>query len=221
MRRCSDCGIDIVGSWHRCPLCRQPVQVTEGTSAIDPYPRAPLRFDRRQLRRALIGLSVLAVAASFGAQLLVPDLLAPIRTIWLAVATLWLVMLATAYRRRNVGSLAAWLVLALSLVAVAWDLVTGVNGWATTWAIPAICTFANIALAIAVRIVRLAPVEYLAKTVLVLVFGLVPGLFVVLGWVSVAAPSLVCVGFSVLLLIAMVVFRRSALTTALHRRLQL
>lgn len=220
MSRCLVCHVDVVGTWRRCPLCRQALEVTPAAST-DPYPRAPLRFDRRQLRRALIVLSVIAVAASFGAQLLVPQLLAPIRTIWLALATLWLVVLATAYRRRNVGSLVAWLVLALSLVAVAWDSVTGVNGWATTWAIPAICTFANIALAVAVRIVRLAPSEYLAKAVLVLVFGLVPGVFVILGWVTVVLPALVCVGFSVLLLATMVIFRRAALATALYRRLQL
>lgn len=220
MSRCVACHVDVVGTWRRCPLCHQALEATPATS-MDPYPRAPLRFDRRQLRRALIVLSVIAVAASFGAQLLVPQLLAPIRTIWLALATLWLVVLATAYRRRNVGSLVAWLVLALSLVAVAWDSVTGVNGWATTWAIPAICTFANIALAVAVRIVRLAPSEYLAKAVLVLVFGLVPGVFVIFGWVTVVLPALVCVGLSVLLLATMVIFRRAPLATALYRRLQL
>lgn len=50
--------------------------------------------------------------------------------------------------------------------------------WATTWAIPSICTFANLALVIVVRVVRMSPSEHIAKAALVMLFGLVPGLFV-------------------------------------------
>nr|WP_255622135.1 DUF6320 domain-containing protein [Tessaracoccus sp. OS52] len=183
------------------------------------YPAPPLRFDRRQVRRVLVALSVVAVVLSFAAQLLVPNLMAPVRTVWLSVATLWLVVLAAAYRRRNVGSLVIWLVVLLSAAAAAWAQVSGGGSWATTWAIPAICTFANVALGIVVWVVRLEPLEHLGKALLVLVFGLVPGLFVALGWVTTVLPSVVCVGFSLVLLSLMVGLKRRELGEALHRRL--
>lgn len=227
-RVCSACGAVIRGYWPECPLCRVPLPgaAPEGEPEAPPegepeaYPAAPLRYNRRQLRNLLAALSVLAVVVSFAAQLLVPDLMAPVRTVWLSIATLWLVVLAAAHRRHNVGSLVVWLVVLLSLAAVAWDLVTGGISWATTWAIPAICTAANVALGIVIWIVRMERGEHIVKAALVLLFGLVPGLFVVFGWVTVALPSLVCLGLSALLLAAMGVFRFRELGESLHRRLQ-
>lgn len=206
-----------------CPLCRTSLEPGPWGRAVpeEAYPAAPLRFDRHQLWAVLVALSVLAVIVSFGAQALVPQLMAPVRTVWLSLAALWLVVLVAAHRRHHVSSLVVWLVLLLSLVAVAWDLVTGWSQWATTWAIPAICTFANLALGIVVRIVRMEPTEHITKAALVMLFGLLPGAFVLLGWVTSLTPSLVCVGLSTLLLALMVVFRRRQLGDALHRRLQL
>jgi hypothetical protein len=224
-RHCAACAAEVVGHWRTCPLCHTAL-APEGSGQTgageEPYPAAPLRFNRRQLRNLLIFLSVLAVMISFGAQLLIPNLMAPVRTVWLSVATLWLVVLAAAHRRRNVGSLVVWLVLLLSLAAAAWDLVTGGGvSWATTWAIPAICTFANLALGIVIWVVRLEPGEHIVKTALVLLFGLVPGLFVIFGWVTVALPALVCVAFSLSLIAVMTVLRRRELGDSLHRRLQI
>lgn len=219
MRRCDSCGAQVEGRWQDCPLCRVPLPPSEHEEP-EPYPSVPLRFDRRQVWAVLVPLSVLAVIASFAAQAVVPQLVAPVRTVWLSVATLWLVVLVAMHRGRHASSLVLWLVVLLSGAAVAWDVVTGWDRWATTWAIPAICTFANLALAVVVRLVRLEPGEHIAKAALVGVFGLVPAVFVAVGWVTWAVPSLACVGLSALLLAAMGVFRRRQLGTALHRRLQ-
>lgn len=218
--RCGACGCEVLGGWLECPLCRAPLEREEDRGdAPETYPAPQLRFDRRQLRRVLLVLSALAVAASFGAQLVVPDLMAPVRTVWLSVATLWLVVLAVAHRRRHFAGLVLWLVVLLSGAALAWELVTEGPRWAVTWAVPAICTSANLALGVAGWVVRLDPLEHISKGVLVTLLGLVPGVFVLLGWVSVITPSLVCVGISAGMLAAILVLRRHVLWEALHRRL--
>ncbi|WP_093253063.1 DUF6320 domain-containing protein [Tessaracoccus oleiagri] len=193
----------------------------EATGTPEVFPPVPLRFDRRQLWAAVVALSVLVVVASFAAQSLVPDLVAPVRTVWLSVAVVWLVVVAAVQRRRNVGSLVGWLVVLLSLAAVAWNAIDGPAYWATTWVIPAICTTANLALGVVVWIIRQDPTEHLAKAVLVALFGLAPGLFVLFGWVVTPVPALVCVGFSVLVLVLMVAIRPRQLGAALHRRLHI
>lgn len=223
MSHCRSCDAEIEGRWRVCPLCGLSLGSARLAAVLEEaYPAAPLRFDRHQLWAVLVTLSVVAVIASFAAQALVPHLMAPVRTIWLSLATLWLVVLVAAHRhhRHHVSSLVVWQVLLLSLLAVAWDLVTGWTLWSTTWAIPAICTFANLALGIVVRVVRMEAAEHIAKAALVMLFGLVPGAFVLLGWVTALTPSLVCVGLSALLLGVMALFRRRQLTEALHRRLQ-
>lgn len=219
--RCASCGGGIEGAWQTCPLCRVPLERAPGEdAAAEVYAPVPLRYDRRRLWAVFVPLSVAAVVASFAAQAVVPDLWAPVRTVWLSLATAWLVVLVSIHRRHNVGGLVVWLVVLLSLSAVLWEQATGRSSWATTWAIPGICTFANLALVVMALMVRHEPGEHIAKAALVMVLGLVPGLFVLLGWVSVATPALVCVGFSLLLLAVLAVFRRGELRDALQRRFQ-
>ena len=122
------------------------------------------RLADRIARPLVPGVMILAVLVGVLGSLLSGD-----PELWITRA---LVVLVAAYRRHNVGSLVLWLVVLLSLAAVAWDLVTGWSMWATTWAIPSICTFANLALVIVVRVVRMEPSEHIAKAALVMLFGL-------------------------------------------------
>lgn len=218
MTRCPDCEADVEGLWQRCPLCRAPL-AGDPEERHEAYPAAPLRYSRRQLGRTLLLLSVLAIVSSFAVQALFPNLMAPVRTVWLSVAVLWLVAIAVVQRRRNVGGLVAWLLVLLSLAAWVWNQFDGPAQWATTWAIPAICLAANVTLAVVVWIIRLNASEHLAKAVLVGLIGMVPGLFVIFGWVTTALPSLICVGLSALLIILMFAIRPRQLTSALLRRL--
>lgn len=221
MSHCADCSAWVEGRWARCPLCRAPLEPGERSSASEVYPAAPLRFRRSQLRRTLIIVSLVLVALSFATQLLIPNLIAPVRTLWLSIATLWMVALAVVQRRRNVGALVAWLIVLLSLAALVWNQFEGPQLWATTWAIPAICAAANVTLAIVVWLVSLDASEHLAKATMVLLIGLVPGLFVVFGWVVTPWPSLASVASSVVLLALMISLRPRQLLSALQRRLHI
>lgn len=218
MSRCPSCEASVLGGWEACPLCREPL-VGRPDYGHEVYPTSPLLFNRKQLRRVLFWLSLLLVAASFGVQLLFPNLLAPVRTVWLSVATVWLVAIAVVQRRRNVGGLVAWLVVALSLTALIWNQFYGPALWATTWAIPAVCTAANLTLAVVVWILGVDASNHLAKAVLVGGIGLVPGLFVLFGWVVTPVPALVCAGLSLLLLVLMFALRPRLTGEALVRRL--
>ena len=219
MSRCPDCRADVEGRWSGCPLCRAPLEPGGDVVASEAFPAPPLRFNRNQLRRVLLILSVLLIIGSFGSQLLIPNLMAPIRTVWLSIATVWLVAVAVVQRRRNVGGLVIWLLVSLSLAVFIWNQFVGPEQWATTWAIPAICTAANLALGVVVWIIRLDPGNHLAKAVLVVGIGMVPGLFVIFGWVTNILPALICVGLSLVLLVLMVAIRPRQLGTALSRRL--
>lgn len=221
MKRCPACVADVAGTWHRCPLCATTLESDGGEVAPEALAAPPLRFNRTQLRRVLLLLSLLLIAGSFGAQALIPQLMAPVRTVWLSLAVLWLVAIAVVQRRRNVGGLVGWLLVLLSLAAFVWNQYDGPPFWATTWAIPAICTAANIALGVVVWIVRLDASEHLAKAVMVVLIGMVPGLFVIFGWVVNPVPSLACVGLSLVLLTLMLIFRPRQVGAALLRRLHL
>lgn len=221
--RCPACAAEVVGGWRQCPLCRVPLEQSgeDPGGVMEVHPAPPLRFNRTHLRTVVIIISLAMIVASFAAQLLVPDLMAPVRTVWLSVAVLWLVALAVVQRRRNPGALVGWLVVSLSSAAIVWNLFQGPGLWATTWAVPAICTAANLTVGVMVWFIHMDTSELLVHAVIVLAVGLVPGLFVLLGWVTVVFPALACVGISLALLAVLLLFRRRQLGSALHRRLQL
>lgn len=148
MRRCSSCGGEVAGEWSACPLCRVNLDPADAAAlaGAEVFPAPLLRFDRRQVWAAVLALSVLVLIFSFAAPALVPGLAPPVRTVWLSIAVVWLVVIAAVQRRRNVGSLVGWLVVLLSVAAVVWNQYDGPDFWATTWVIPAICTAANLAL---------------------------------------------------------------------------
>lgn len=223
MRRCSSCGGEVAGEWSACPLCRVNLDPADAAAlaGAEVFPAPLLRFDRRQVWAAVLALSVLVLIFSFAAPALVPGLAPPVRTAWLSIAVVWLVVIAAVQRRRNVGSLVGWLVVLLSVAAVVWNQYDGPDFWATTWLIPAICTAANLALGVIVWIIRLDPQEHLAKALLVGLIGLVPGLFVIFGWVTTPLPALICVGFSVLVVSLILIIRPRQLGSALRRRLHL
>lgn len=235
MKRCPACSVDLLGEWARCPLCRGPLadaspglagsgsagsgSAGADAAASDPYPTIPLRFDRRQLLRILTLVSLLAIAGSLLAQVVFPGRLEGLRLVWFGLISMWLVVLIVVRKRRNVAKGIAYLVVLGSLVLAYADFLSGWGAWSTTYAIPAVCTFAVIALLIAVRLVRLEPREYRVYSWLTLLFGLVPGLFIAFGWVTDLLPSLGSVLLSAAGLLLTLAFRGSEVRAELGKRL--
>ncbi|MGO2048234.1 MAG: DUF6320 domain-containing protein, partial [Brachybacterium tyrofermentans] len=110
MSLCPSCLVDIEGEWTRCPLCGAAVV---GERTPSPLPDVPLRFSRRRLLRALVLASLGVVLASFAVQLLItPGVpgLGVLRSIWLAIAALWMVALMAVHKRRNIAKSTVYLV---------------------------------------------------------------------------------------------------------------
>lgn len=192
MMRCPSCHVRIEGSWSRCPLC--------GTAAIgsavpSPLPDVPLRYSRRRLLRALAMTSLGLILLSFAAQLLFrPDLAAfgAGRSVWMGIATMWLVVLMATSTRGDVGKGTVALVVVAGLVCAYWDYLTGWHRWSVTFAVPIMCACAILALLITVRIMRIAVGDHILYSAMTVLLGLVPLVFWALGWVWTPIPSAIC-----------------------------
>lgn len=213
MIRCAACAVDIEGDWARCPLCGGEVT---GTPVPAPMPTVPLVYSRRRLVRLLLLLSLLLIVASFGVQLVFGQEAAGIgglRSVWLGVCTLWLLTLAAVRERRNIARGTLVVVVLVGLVCAYWDYLTGWHGWSLSFTVPLVSTAAIIAVLVAVHLLRVEVGEHILYSGLIVLLGLVPMVFLALGWVEVALPSAIC---GVLSVVALVHLQLSAGASGRH-----
>jgi hypothetical protein len=192
VRRCTECAVDIEGSWTRCPLCTVPVA---GEAIASPLPAVPLEFSRRRVLRVLFLTSIAVILGSFVAQLLFSRGFAGIgvlRSVWLGVITMWLVVVMAVRKRRNVAKGTVYLVVLVGLVCVYWDYLTGWRAWSLTYAVPIVCACSIVALLITVRVMRMEVGEHIVYSGLTLLLGLAPISFLAFGWVTNPLPSSIC-----------------------------
>ncbi|WP_313821786.1 DUF6320 domain-containing protein [Citricoccus sp.] len=221
MRRCTGCAVDIEGDWARCPLCSAP---TTGEAAPSPLPAVPLEFSRRRVLRALFLTSIAVILASFTAQLLFSrdlDGIGVLRSVWLGVSAMWLVVLMAVRKRRNVAKGTVYLVVLVVLVCVYWDYLTGWRGWSLTYAAPILCASSIIALLITVRVMRIEVGEHILYSGLTVLLGLAPIGFLAFGWVTDRLPSAICGILSVVALVLLQLGRGQDVQHELAKRLHL
>lgn len=224
MRRCEDCSVAIEGPWSRCPLCAAPVAPPDEGHGETPSPLAavPLVFSRRRVLRALTLVSLALILASFTAQLLFGrdlDGMGVLRSVWLGVSAMWLVVLMAVRQRRNIAKSTAYLVVLVSLVCVYWDYLGGWPGWSLTYVVPILCASSVVALMITVRVMRLEVGEHIVYSGLTVLLGLTPLGFLLLGWVTDPVPSLICGGLSLVALAIIQLARGASIRHELAKRL--
>lgn len=221
MRRCPQCRVALEGDWTSCPLCAAD---TEGESVPSPLPAVPLRFSQRRLLRALFVTSLAVILASFLVQpLFTPGIpgLGVLRSVWLGLAAMWLVVLMAVRKRRNLAKSTVYLVVLVSLVSVYWDYLVGWSGWSVTYVVPILCGSSVLAVIIIVRAMRIEIGEHIVYTGLTMLLGLVPLVLLAIGLVTTPLPSLLCGGLSLLALVLIRVLRGSEVDHEVKKRLHL
>lgn len=221
MRRCAACAIDIEGDWVSCPLCGES---TSGDPVPSPVPAVPLRFSRRRVFRVLFLTSLAVIAISFAAQLLFArdhDGIGAVRSVWLGVAAMWLVVLMAARKRRNLAKGTLYLVVLISGVCIYWDYLTSWHAWSLTYAVPIVCACSIVALMIIVQVMRMEVGDHILYSGLTVVLGLAPIAFLAFGWVTTPLPSGICGIVAVLALALLQIARGRPVRHELAKRLHL
>lgn len=221
MSRCAQCAVKIEGAWMHCPLCGSPVS---GEPVASPLPAVPLSYSRRRIWKTLFLTSLAVIAASFAAQLLFSnemDRLGVIRSVWLGVSAMWLVVLTAVRKRHNLAKTTVYLVLLIGLICVYWDYLTGWDGWSLTYAVPIVCAAAAVGLLITVRLMRIEVGDHIVYSGLTVLLGLAPILFLALGWVTNPLPSIICGALSVIVVVPLQLYRGPSIRHELGKRFHL
>jgi len=174
--------------------------------------------------RVLFLASIAVILASFVVQLLLSrglEGIGALRSVWLGLITMWLVVLMAVRKRRNVAKGTVYLVVLVGLVCVYWDYLTGWRGWSLTYAVPIVSACSIVALLITVRVMRIEVGEHILYSGLTVLLGLAPIVFLALGWVNDPVPSATCGALSLVTLVLMQLARGPDVRHELAKRLHL
>ena len=221
MKYCEQCKLTVTGQRSRCPLC-QSVLRDEGEPYEEVFPVIPTVYNRFQFFFKLL----IFASAVLGIVSVVINLLLPQSGVWSlfvlgGIGCLWVFLFIAVRKRNNIPINILWQVAVAILFCLLWDLFTGWHGWSVDYVVPSICVAAMAALAVTAKVFRLVVGDFLFYLLISVLFGILPVISILLGWVQVLYPSLICVGCSLVSLAAVLIFQGENMKREWRRRMHL
>lgn len=219
MRHCDKCRIEVRGSEVFCPLCQTPLT---GDAQESLYPEVPTVY--RQFRlffKLLIAFTVSGGIVCVGINLMLPHSGFWSIFVVLGIMGFWISLIAVLKRRDNLFKNITFQVLALSVLSVALDFFIGWTGWSLNLFIPITCTLALLSLAVIAKVKKLPAEDYLVYLLSDILFCIVPTVFYFTGIISIILPSILCMAFSVITLVSLIVFEGKSLWLEFNKRFHL
>ncbi|GHU69802.1 hypothetical protein FACS1894184_14360 [Clostridia bacterium] len=220
MLRCEYCNVELPGAQSRCPLCQnRPIGTPDGSLARFPA----LSGSRIPISRVLIiWIAFGCVCAS--AVCVAVNMVIPANGRWslfviAGVASLWLEFAIAMKKRRDLPKSIIWHVVSVSIIAFAWDFVTGRNGWSLDYVLPILSTAGMLALTIVSKARKLDIQDYILYLFIACVLGFVSFVLILTGSVRIIIPSAINFCAAIVFLAFLLFFEGRALWAEVQRRL--
>ncbi|MEN2773917.1 DUF6320 domain-containing protein [Acetivibrio clariflavus] len=219
---CNHCKVYIRDGKNKCPLCGNILSHNEGINKEEAiYPEIPPAYERHLAMRILIFISVVAIVISFIIYRLFPTSVNWPVLVVMGIMSVWISIGYVLRKRSNITKTIMWQVVIMSLLSIIWDWKIGWRGWSLDYAIPFLCIAAIIVMYITAKAMRLGTGYYIAYFLLGGLFGIIPGLFILLDLVSVDYPSIISVAVSIIFLSAIIIFQGENILSELQKRMHI
>lgn len=222
MLYCENCKVHVRGNPRRCPLCQAALSGV-GNSQDEMFPRTkpPFSLHRNLFIRLIAFLSIAAVVICIAIDAILPQSASWPYYVAAAVACTWVCFVSILIRRHNVPKNILWTGVLISLLSIAWDYFTGWHHWALDYVVPSIFVFAMLAVFIIAKAMHQHMEDYLVYLLIDGLFGIIPLVFLLFGWVHVVYPSVICVVVSLLFFAALFLFEWQPLKAEIKKRLHM
>ena len=219
---CNHCKVYIRDGKNKCPLCGNILSQKDNENKEEAiYPEIPPSYERHLAIRILIFISVVAVVISYIIYSLFPTKVNWPMLVLLGIASMWLSITYVLRKRSNITKTIMWQVVIMSLLSILWDWKIGWRGWSLDYAIPFLCIAAIIVMYVTAKAMRLGTGYYIAYFLLGGLFGIIPGLFILLDLVKVNYPSIISVAVSIIFLSAIIIFQGEKILSELQKRMHI
>ena len=134
--------------------------------------------------------------------------------------SMWFALAVGYLKRHNLLKNAMWQLLVVTIGCILWDLCTGWHGWSVNYVLPGVCMIIQISMMIISKIQSHSPREYMIYYVMAAGYGiLLPFILLLTRVITFTAPAVVCVGFSFLFLLALILFKGREFKEEMHKKL--
>ena len=219
MKRCEKCEMNVSGSDVKCPLCQNRLTGENDLPAFPGIPTAMREF--RLMFRILLAATVSGGVICGAINLILPESGHWSWFVILGVGCFWLSLSLILRKRRNLLKTITYQVVILSLLAPAWDFVTGWRGWSVDFFIPNAFSIALLLMAVLAKVRNIPAGEYIVYLTTTVLFTAAPLIFYLTGLLSVAIPSIICMAFSLITLVGLIVLEGRNMRQEIGRRLHL
>ncbi len=134
------------------------------------------------------------------------------------IFSMWLAVTMGYQKRRNLLKNSMWQLLIISIVSIIWDLITGWRGWSLDYVFPGLTLLIMIFMLTMTKIQQLKTHEYMTYYFMAGCSGLLPIVPMIFGLLNHQLLSVLCMGISVIFLMALLIFRKKDLLTELQKK---
>lgn len=220
MKKCYKCNVTINSSIAKCPLCGSRIDDDNRDESV--FPIIPSMYTKHKLVfKLLLFASVLGcVVCSLINYVVSKDFRWSLFVI-AGIVSFWATFITGVKRRGDFIKLLFGEIMLLIIASVVWDYFTGWYFWSVTFVLPFLC----IAYITTLFILRIF-LKNIFKDHIIYIYvnsliGLVPMYFLLADKLLIEWPSLLCVIFSVLSLVALAIFNHKQMKNELERRLHI
>ncbi|NLL01083.1 MAG: hypothetical protein GX271_10540 [Clostridiales bacterium] len=221
MQNCIHCKVRIKGEHIVCPLCAGILE-DKGNPKEDVYPHIPTIYQEfNMFIRILILVSIIGVVASIAVNMIFTK-----ESFWsllvaAGVMSMWISLFFIIRNRNNIAKTILWQVGIISVLSVIWDRSMGWYNWSIDYVIPTVCVLAMIVMAVGAKILKIGVRDLIIYLLIDAIFGFIPAIFILFGWVNVLFPSVICVAVSIISLSALILFEGDNMKTELNKRMHI
>ena len=227
MKICDKCAVSVSGSFEKCPLCQHILTGEKGENQneydeYETFPFIPFEIHKHSFLFRLLQLcSAAVVIASFTINWMLPQSGFWSILVIVGVACVWLSLAIAIRKRHNILKNLTYQVTVISILSVLWDVFTGWHGWSVDFVIPIAFVSAMSVTAILAHILKIQTATYIIYSFLLMLYGIIPVVFVLSGLSAIIYPSLICVACSLFSFAALLIFEGRNMIEELKRRFHL
>lgn len=218
MKYCNNCNVSVVGKRKICPLCQG--RLTGDKAQEEVFPKISFVYQEHTMFfKIMMLISIIVGTLSLGLNILLPFGGAWSLFVLGGLGSVWASLITAINQRKNIPKNIVYQVMTISVIGLLWDLLTGWRGWSINYVIPLVCIFAMISMAIISKIRKLHIEDYILYLIIDGLFGIVPIIFIILGFLDVLYPSVICIATSIISLSTIMIFEDKKLIAEIKRRL--